>query len=192
MRWPFPRALKRNLTTLQISQIASGTLYTNLHWLFSIQPKQVLANAARRSARIGSTEQLKPLLTYAADVSKRSSLLARAAALLLPSALLRAASSRALAQTPVGEYSPLSLLHNARLRAAAPHATTCFDSTGAVLALWVNTLYMLPLLLLFAQFFVSSYLRGGAPAGGAAKGKARAAHANGNGNANGAAAKKRS
>lgn len=41
MHWPFPRALKRNLTTLQIAQIASGTFLTNLYLLTRLNPSLV-------------------------------------------------------------------------------------------------------------------------------------------------------
>ncbi|PWN54503.1 hypothetical protein IE53DRAFT_1644 [Violaceomyces palustris] len=41
MHWPFPKTLKRNLTTLQIAQIASGTVLTNLYLLTRLDPSLV-------------------------------------------------------------------------------------------------------------------------------------------------------
>ncbi|KDN37252.1 hypothetical protein K437DRAFT_259847 [Tilletiaria anomala UBC 951] len=155
---PFPRTLKRSLTSLQIAQIASGTLATNLYWFLRINPGAVLQGIAKR--HVGSTI---------------------AAASLIVRQFFSFQESPVLQST---EYTHLDLAHNARFRQESKSPTSCFDTTGATLALWVNTFYMLPLLFLFAQFFVNSYISGGSAS---RKGKAnRYEHktlANGNGKA---------
>lgn len=97
MRWPFPRAVKRNLTTMQIAQIASGTFLTNLYLITALNPDKVVAGF--KANNVSSWFQQNP----AKDES------------IFVHALLRAASSD-------------------------PH--TCMQTTGAEIALHVNTMYM--------------------------------------------------
>ncbi|GAK65174.1 fatty acid elongase [Moesziomyces antarcticus] len=114
MRWPFPRAVKRNLTTMQIAQIASGTFLTNLYLITTLNPDKVVAGF--KANNVSSWFQQNP----AKDES------------IFVHALLRAASSD-------------------------PH--TCMQTTGAEIALHVNTMYMFPLLALFFNFFMRSYIQ---------------------------------
>jgi GNS1/SUR4 family len=118
---------------------------------------------------------VKPLLAGLADRASKNFLLR----LLLPSALVQESTSKALSRTPAVAYSHLDLLHNVKLRAASKYPTSCFDSTGAVFALHVNTLYMLPLLMLFAQFFIRSYLAGPQSATRKEKANGKVGYANG-------------
>ncbi|KAN0064345.1 hypothetical protein ACQY0O_002540 [Thecaphora frezii] len=114
MHWPFPQTLKRNLTTLQIAQIASGTFLTNLYLLIALQPvvvaRGLLEKGVYSAFATASTRNERDLVGYA------------------------------LART------------NAR------DPASCLQTTGAEIALHVNTCYMFPLLALFFQFFVGTYL----------------------------------
>ena len=47
MKLPFPKALKRNLTTLQITQISSGCLLTNLYWITVLNPTAVMSGLTK-------------------------------------------------------------------------------------------------------------------------------------------------
>ncbi|CAO1616475.1 unnamed protein product [Sympodiomycopsis kandeliae] len=47
MKWPFPKTLKRNLTTLQILQISSGCFLTNLYWIATLQPAAVVTGLTK-------------------------------------------------------------------------------------------------------------------------------------------------
>ncbi len=95
MRWPFPRAVKRNLTTMQIAQIASGTLLTNLYLLITLSSAKVAAGY--KANRVSSWLYIDPRQ---------------------------------------------SLLTHALSRAASSDPATCMQTTGAEIALHVNTMYM--------------------------------------------------
>lgn len=97
MRWPFPRAVKRNLTTMQIAQIASGTLLTNLYLLIKLDPTAVLK--AYKANKVSSWFQ------------------------------------------PAATRDQLVFIH-ALARAASSEPTTCMQTTGAEIALHLNTMYM--------------------------------------------------
>ena len=97
MRWPFPRAVKLNLTTMQIAQIASGTFLTNLYLITALNPSKVAQGY--KANRVTSW----------------------------------------YSQTPYGDES---LFKYATNRAASSDPTTCMQTTGAEIALHVNTMYM--------------------------------------------------
>lgn len=97
MRWPFPRAVKRNLTTMQIAQIASGTFLTNLYLLAALNPAAVVSGY--KANKVSSWFQ--------SDAAHSQSVLSHAIA-----------------------------------RAASSDPTSCMQTTGAEIALHVNTMYM--------------------------------------------------
>lgn len=118
MKLPFPRTLKRNLTTLQIAQITSGVVLTNLYWITTLNPTRV----AKGLVSLGFREY----------------------------------SSTSSASWTAGS----ELLGLATRRVAGVRNTDqCLESSGASLALHFNTAYLVPLVVLFARFFVRSYLR---------------------------------
>ncbi|SPO27226.1 related to ELO1 - Elongase I [Ustilago trichophora] len=114
MRWPFPRAVKRNLTTMQIAQIASGTFLTNLYLLIKLNPANVVDGY--KANKVSSWYQNNPTRDE-------------------------------------------SLFIHALMRASSKDPSTCMQTTGAEIALHVNTMYMFPLLALFFNFFIRSYLQ---------------------------------
>lgn len=143
MRWPFPRAVKRNLTTMQIAQIASGTFLTNLYLLIKLKP--TLVAEGYKTNKVSSWYQNNPTRDE-------------------------------------------SLFGYALARSASSDPETCLQSIGAEIALHVNTMYMFvsvfisssiiaaqytdpilnassltwtsqPLLALFFNFFMRSYLQ---------------------------------
>ncbi|KAK0550982.1 hypothetical protein OC846_003459 [Tilletia horrida] len=144
MRWPFPRALKRSLTTLQMLQIASGTIVTNLSLYFTLSPATVVKHG----------------LLPSSPVRRFDSLWSAA----YPSPIITAIQR--LKQCPTGT------------------GCACIESRGAALSLHINTCYMIPLIALFAQFFIQNYLGGGKSKARAKsekkkKGAATNGHANG-------------
>ncbi|KAL9940375.1 hypothetical protein V8E36_001080 [Tilletia maclaganii] len=149
MRWPFPRALKRSLTTLQMLQIASGTIVTNISLFLTLYPALALRSASK-------SKLLRSLDSLWSDV--------------YPSPF--SIAQNRLQQCPGG---------------ASGGACACIESRGAALALHVNTAYMLPLLLLFLNFFVQSYLRGGSQTKVTSAKRKLAAPTNGHAKANGRA-----
>lgn len=99
MRWPFPRAVKRNLTTMQIAQIASGTFLTNLYLIIKLNPNNVVDGY--KANNVSSWYQ--PNATHDSDES---------------------------------------LFIHALFRAASSDPQSCMQTTGAEIALHVNTMYM--------------------------------------------------
>ncbi|PWN88930.1 hypothetical protein FA10DRAFT_302328 [Acaromyces ingoldii] len=153
MRWPFPKALKRNLTTLQIAQIASGTLLTNVYFFLLLDPIRLAAAFARTP-----TSTLLPASLFA---SASSTSLANASAASKPWTLAaRLFGRKAAAAVAAADAVPNEMLLStyARARLATSDASVCLDRQGAALALHANTLYMIPLLVLFARFFIRAYL----------------------------------
>lgn len=114
MHWPFPRALKRSLTTLQIAQIASGTILTNVYLLTTVQPSVVLAALNKR----GIHSALPAWLFGAPEAAGNS-------------AMWFASANKAM-----------DLSTYAAARAVTRPAESCLQSKGAEIALHVNTLYM--------------------------------------------------
>ncbi|UZJ54945.1 hypothetical protein CBS101457_004265 [Exobasidium rhododendri] len=116
LRLPFPKTLKRNLTTLQIIQIASGTIITNLYFFQRIDPVKVHALLVQSNVH----SLLPPSIFASADECTY-------------------AKARSMYGTS-GQHS-------------------CLERRGAAVALHVNTMYMTPLLALFANFFAKAYLK---------------------------------
>lgn len=132
MKLPFPKTLKRNLTTLQIAQITSGVVLTNLYWITRLQPTIVAAALANT----GFSTAIKD-----------------------PSAAAAAAAASSSSSSPHSSAS-IELFQLAAGRAAAARSSDlCLESDGAALALHFNTVYLVPLVVLFARFFIRSYLR---------------------------------
>ncbi len=69
MRWPFPRAVKRNLTTMQIAQIASGTLLTNLYLLITLSSAKVAAGYKANRVSSWYTSTRDPVTPHARSQS---------------------------------------------------------------------------------------------------------------------------
>ncbi|SNX85371.1 related to ELO1 - Elongase I [Melanopsichium pennsylvanicum] len=114
LRLPFPRVLKRNLTTMQIAQIALGTFLTNLYLFIHLRPSRVVDGF--KANRVVSW--------YQPNATKDE-----------------------------------SVFIHALVREASNNPSSCVQTTGAELALHVNTMYMFPLLALFFNFFMRSYLQ---------------------------------
>lgn len=122
MKLPFPRTLKRNLTTLQIAQITSGVVLTNLYWITKLDPTRVAAGLVKLGFRSSTGSASASDASWAAG-------------------------------------SELLTLATARAAKVGRHSDQCLESSGASLALHFNTAYLVPLVVLFARFFVRSYLR---------------------------------
>ncbi|PWN19999.1 hypothetical protein BCV69DRAFT_283523 [Microstroma glucosiphilum] len=139
MKWPFPRQLKRNLTTLQILQITSGVVITNLYWVSTLHPRSMLIGLSKLGfldAVKGKSadEILQHVLSVAPPLSSSSS--------------------------STSSYSPgRELFQSAAARASSRLPGQCLEYAGSGLALHFNTAYMLPLIILFLRFFVRSYSR---------------------------------
>lgn len=174
LKLPFPKTLKRNLTTLQILQIASGTLLVNFYYFLKLDPVYVYGQLLQSGVK-----SVLPSAIFASN-GNDASLLATAQSGI--SKALFGSSKSALSASAAGQ-SLMQLSTYAQARATFPSSQrdSCIETTGSAVAILGNTLYMGPLLVLFANFFVSSYFKQQqqSKANGSAKGKQQ----NGNGKA---------
>jgi uncharacterized membrane protein len=139
MKWPFPRQLKRNLTTLQILQITSGVVITNLYWVTTLQPRSMLLGLSK----LGLVDAVKG--KSAEEILQQ---------------VLSVASPLPISSSSTSSYSPgRELFQSAAARASSRLSGQCLEYSGSGLALHFNTAYMLPLIILFVRFFVRSYSR---------------------------------
>lgn len=141
LRIRVPNAIKRSLTTMQITQFVFGTnmaaAYLFVHYTIPYpsgsaaleQLTNAASVAASATAEIGSISWLKKLA-------------------------FRAAGAEGLAEN-VG-----TSFHAAPVQQSgySQQMVTCADTTGQAFAIWLNVSYLLPLTYLFARFFVRSYL----------------------------------
>lgn len=174
LKLPFPKTLKRNLTTLQILQIASGTLLVNMYYFLKLDPVYVYGQLLEN--RVSS---ILPSAIFASK-GKDASLLATAQSSFSKVLFGSSSKNAALTASAAGQ-SLMQLSTYAQARATFPSSQrdSCIETTGSAVAIFGNTLYMGPLLVLFANFFISSYFKQQSKANVSANGK----HQNGNGKA---------
>jgi hypothetical protein len=148
LKLPFPRALKRNLTTLQILQIASGTLTVNTYYVHRLDPAKVYAALSSNSIQ----SSLPVGLFAGASAKTATSFLSRS---LSSSPLISKRASLTNAS-----FLHLSTFARQRMGYATPALrSSCIETQGSAIAIAGNTAYMAPLLVLFANFYVASYLK---------------------------------
>lgn len=130
-------AIKRTLTTLQITQFLVGASYAMVHSFvsYTVPVTVSLQNpaAAAAAATPMAGRVLESLKSMAAAVTATKSSEAAAGP--------TAAAAAAVEQQTVYTVQP------------------CVTTSGETFAIWLNVLYLAPLTYLFAKFFVASYLR---------------------------------
>lgn len=152
LKLPFPKTLKRNLTTLQILQIASGTLLVNTYYFQKLEPATVYAKLVEKGIK-----SALPASIFASRGDDASVLASTQSAF---SRALFGSSSRPVSSTASGEaLMQLSTYAQARSLFPPSMQSSCIETTGGAAAIMGNTLYMAPLLVLFANFYVKSYLK---------------------------------
>ncbi|KAI0128932.1 GNS1/SUR4 family-domain-containing protein [Xylariales sp. AK1849] len=140
-----PTAIKRTLTTLQITQFLIGASYAMVHsFVYYTVPVQVpiskpaaaassVAAATTRAAGAGGfLDSLTQVVFGAAEAANAGAVVA-----------------------PRGQADAADAIEYKTQYEAIP----CITSTGQTFAIWINVLYLLPLTYLFGSFFVASYLR---------------------------------
>ncbi|KAH7128818.1 GNS1/SUR4 family-domain-containing protein [Dendryphion nanum] len=175
-----PQAIKRSLTTLQITQFLVGCTFAGLHLFVSYtvpvsvphQIKETLTSAVPVIS--SSASSLVPSSTSISELAAATG----AAVAFLKKLVYRAAGEEGLAeniQDPsfprivspgVGLDRPQHVSKNVVERTVYRteyHHVPCIDTSGQAFAIYLNLMYLAPLTGLFMRFFVKSYLRRTAP-----------------------------
>ncbi|KEF56824.1 uncharacterized protein A1O9_07014 [Exophiala aquamarina CBS 119918] len=164
-----PKWFKQSLTTLQITQFVIGASYAFAHLFVAYQ----IPVSVPYLYRLGSAAST--LLNSApSDVSSAASVAVSTASAgtgaWLKKIALRAAGHEGLAENVLNEQGRpfgIDAVHIAEDLVAKEETryrdemqwVNCLDTSGQVFAILLNCLYLLPLTWLFAQFFITSYLK---------------------------------
>lgn len=139
LRIRVPNAIKRSLTTMQITQFLCGTnmaaAYLFVHYTI---PYPVGSTALRHLTKVA------PAVASATAEAGAVSWLKKLA--------FRAAGAEGVAENVGGAVVPPRSGYTQEM-------VTCMDTTGQAFAIWLNVTYLLPLTYLFMRFFVRSYLQ---------------------------------
>ncbi|KAK4941066.1 hypothetical protein LTR10_018987 [Elasticomyces elasticus] len=164
-----PTWFKRTLTTLQISQFVIGAAYAFIHLFIAYQ----VPVSVPYIYHLGSVAS-KVATGVTSDISATaSSAIATASAGVgswLKKAALRAAGYEGLAENVLNEQGQtfgIDAVHAAEDLVAREETryrdevqyVHCLDTSGQVFAILLNCMYLLPLTWLFAQFFITSYIK---------------------------------
>ncbi|KAJ5901514.1 hypothetical protein N7495_002042 [Penicillium taxi] len=138
LRIRVPNAVKRSLTTMQITQFILGTNMAAAYLFFEYTVPTLGGNAI-----LSKTVQAVATATNDAGLAPW-----------LKKMAFRAAGAEGIAGN-VGSAGdiPIPISGNTQ------RMVTCMDTTGQAFAIWLNVTYLLPLTYLFGRFFVRSYLR---------------------------------
>lgn len=157
-----PNALKRTLTTMQITQFVFGASYAAIHLFVKYDVpvataytifhpiSSVLAKAASTASSVASVAA--PTESYGA---------------ILRRILLRAAGDEGVAENVRDKQGNLIMpqakeaiqKYHEETRYRTDYTTVnCLDTTGQSFAVWLNILYLFPLTVLFVRFFVRAYI----------------------------------
>jgi hypothetical protein len=164
-----PKWFKQSLTTLQITQFVIGATYAFAHLFVAYQ----VPVSVPYLYRLGSAASA--VITNApTDVSSAASVAISTASAgtgaWLKKIALRAAGHEGLAENVLNEQGRpfgIDAIHIADDLVAKEETryrdelqwVNCLDTSGQVFGILLNCLYLLPLTWLFAQFFITSYLK---------------------------------
>ncbi|KAK8090008.1 GNS1/SUR4 family protein [Apiospora hydei] len=144
-----PTAIKRTLTTLQITQFLVGASYAMVHsFVYYTVPVKVavpkpaavvassVAAAATDAASAGSVlSSIKNMVFGAAEAANANVIVSSNAA-------------------SAGAGSGHGLVYQTQYQ-----TVPCVTSSGSTFAIWLNVLYLAPLTYLFVSFFIASYIK---------------------------------
>ncbi|PBP22750.1 putative GNS1/SUR4 family protein [Diplocarpon rosae] len=153
---PVPQSLKRSLTTMQIIQFLVGSAYASIHSFISYQvPVEVpVLEPTAKTAASFATTAASSLAAAAATGGLGKSIM---------KFLYRAAGEEGLAENvngPVPTTPAVSTSSSGAIQYRTENRTVpCLDTSGQTFAIWLNVFYLTPLTVLFARFFIKSYLR---------------------------------
>ena len=141
MRIRVPTAIKRSLTTMQITQFVFGTNMAAAYLFVEYTVPYPVGSAA-----LQHLSKAAPAVATAVAEAGLVPWLKKMA--------FRAAGAEGIAEN-VGSHDAAP----APTSGYTQEMVTCMDTTGQAFAIWLNVSYLLPLTYLFARFFVRSYLK---------------------------------
>ena len=144
-----PTAIKRTLTTLQITQFLVGASYAMVHSFVYYTVPVSVATTKQASEVVSSTT------AAATALPKTGGLFDTFKHLVLGAA--EAANAGAVASPGASVPSPRAA--HKMVYATQYEAVPCINSAGATFAIWLNVLYLAPLTYLFVSFFIASYMK---------------------------------
>lgn len=172
-----PQGLKRFLTTLQIAQFVFGATYAAAHLFVEYDipiatPYQVVSTIQRAASSVSSAAASA---TSAVSHAIESPIPSATLGALLKKLLLRAAGEEGVAERVHDERGELTTPNieekierfneqtfETRWRTNWTRVK-CIDTTGEAFAIYLNLLYLFPLTVLFARFFIRAYTQRGKP-----------------------------
>lgn len=185
-----PNAVKRTLTTMQITQFLVGTTYAACHLFVSYTvPVSIAYKVAEKVAPKLNATSASSVVSSATSVAAAALPTATGAAVaFLRKLIYRAAGDEGLAENIAVPGQPLPYHQQQALAAGQkiehpieqffnhPHETVnrivyrneyqsvpCIDTSGQAFAIYLNLIYLTPLTFLFMRFFFKSYLRRTSP-----------------------------
>jgi len=187
-----PNAVKRTLTSLQITQFLVGSSFAAIHLFVSYTVPVSVAHQITEKIVASATPSSVSSIVASATSSVAAALptATGAAIALLRKILYRASGDEGLAENiavaghPVPHYlqeqhrlsneKPIEhpierIFHNTHktvnrvVYRTEYQAVPCIDTSGQAFAIYLNLFYLAPLTILFMRFFFKSYLRGRTP-----------------------------
>lgn len=177
-----PQSVKRTLTTMQITQFLFGATYAGLHLFIAYDipistPYQVVGKVAAVASSASSALSSATSVVSAAVQTPSAS---ESLGLFIKKLLLRAAGEEGVAERiGIPNDKPIAEAIESRLEEVKERVfhqpvyetkwrteytrINCIDTSGEAFAIWLNLLYLAPLTILFARFFVKAYLTRGKP-----------------------------
>jgi hypothetical protein len=167
-----PQAIKRTLTSLQITQFVVGATFAGLHLFVSYT---VPVSVAYKVAEVVSKLDTASITSAVASATVSSDLGSATGAgiAFLKKLVYRAAGEEGLAENIRGPslaayapgyqaeslQQPIQRTVNKLFYRTEYEYVPCIDTTGQAFAIYLNLIYLFPLTALFLRFFIKSYIR---------------------------------
>ncbi|WYZ40226.1 hypothetical protein EsH8_IV_000567 [Colletotrichum jinshuiense] len=162
-----PMAIKRTLTTLQITQFLVGASYAMLHSFVSYTVPVTVYTANKGGA--AATTASAATTTAAETVATAATGAFETLKNIVFGATAKVAEEGAAASAVAAAAAPQDGFIAETVFVTQP----CITTSGETFAIWLNVLYLAPLTYLFVMFFIRSYIRRSSAESSKGKGKAR-------------------
>lgn len=152
-----PMAVKRTLTTMQITQFIVGVFYAVIH-SFVVYTVPVATTVVKtRAAEAAPTAVASALDATASETAP--AFLDNLKQLVFGAASKVTSAAATANEASTAEANAAPQFTTVEETVYEPKVVPCIDTTGQTFAIWLNVLYLAPLTYLFVKFFITSYLR---------------------------------